>query len=80
MSTKIEATITEAGNGLPSVGELVYCASTNTVYRITSTGDNISTHAGGRGNSIAATLEDAGEPADYTDEEFSSMENYRVLL
>lgn len=78
MQTKIEATIVEAGNGLPGVGALVYDAESNTVYRIVSTNGRIATNGPGCGNSIEATLEEAGDPSDYSDGEWEAVSDCRV--
>lgn len=76
------ATITENGNGLPSIGELCYDSSTDTVYRITGWdgSDLISTHAPGRGNSVQVELEEYGSACDITEEEWEEIEssNYGV--
>jgi len=78
----MNATITENGNGLPSIGELVYDATTDTVYRITGGCDRISTHSGGRGNSVEATLEPIGSAGDTDDGEWEAIQssNYGVSL
>jgi hypothetical protein len=80
MQTQIEATIIEAGNGLPGVGALVYDAESNTVYRIVASNGRISTNGCGCGNSIDATLEEAGDPSDYSDEEWEAVSDCRVDL
>ena len=78
----MNATITENGNGLPSVGELVYDATTDTVYRITGGCSRISTNGGGRGNSIQAVVEAIGSACDTDDDEWEAIEtsNYGVSL
>lgn len=82
--TKIKATITENGNGLPSIGELCYDPLTDTVYRIVAWdgGDRISTHAPGMGNSVNVLLEDAGCAADTSEEDWEAIEsnNYGVAV
>ena len=78
----MNATITENGNGLPSVGELVYDATTDTVYRITGGCDRISTHSGGRGNSVQAVVEPIGSAGDTDEDEWEAIQssNYGVSL
>jgi len=78
----MNATITENGNGLPSVGELVYDATTDTVYRITGGCSRISTHSGGRGNSVEAVVEPIGSAGDTDDGEWEAIQssNYGVSL
>ena len=78
----ITARIHENGNGLPSVGELCYDSSSNTVYRVVDLCGNIETHSPGVGNSIIVELEEVGDPSDVTDEEWEEIEsnNYSVIL
>jgi hypothetical protein len=75
---KIQATIIEAGNGLPGVGDLVYDSNGNTVYRIVESNGRISTNGPGIGNSIEASLEEAGDPYDYSQEEWEQVSDCRV--
>ena len=78
----MNATITENGNGLPSIGELVYDSTTDTVYRITGGCSRISTNGGGRGNSVEAVVEAIGSAGDTDDGEWEAIEsaNYGVRL
>lgn len=80
----IKATITENGNGLPSIGELCYDSATDTVYEVAAYADggNISTNAPGCGNSMAVLLEEQGSASDTTDEEWDaiSSSNYGVSI
>ncbi len=80
----IRATITENGNGLPSIGELCYDPSTDTVYAVIAWdgGDRISTNGPGRGNSVNVMLEKRGCAADTTEEEWEEIEssNYGVTV
>jgi hypothetical protein len=81
---KIKATITENGNGLPSIGELVYDSTTDTVYTIVGWdgSDYISTNGPGSGNSVNVLLEERGDASDTTDEEWDEIEssNYGVAV
>ena len=78
------ATITENGNGIPSIGEICYDPNTDTVYTITGWGgsDRISTNGPGRGNSVNVLLEERGCASDTTDEEWETIEsnNYGVSV
>ena len=47
----INATIVEAGNGLPYTGDLVYSGETNMVYRI-ATCSRVQVNGNGKGNSV----------------------------
>jgi hypothetical protein len=80
----IKATITENGNGLPSIGEICYDASTDTVYTIIGWDGSgrISTHGPGCGNSVNVLLEESGSASDITDKEWEIIEsnNYGVLV
>jgi hypothetical protein len=80
----IKATISENGNGLPSIGEICYDASTDTVYKIIGWdgSDRISTNGPGRGNSVDVILEERGSASDTTEEEWSEIEssNYGVSV
>ena len=80
----IKAIITENGNGLPSIGEICYDPTTDTVYTITGWdgSDRISTNGPGRGNSVAVVLEERGSASDTTEEEWETIEsnNYGVLV
>lgn len=86
MSTekKITARITENGNGLPSIGELCYDSSTDTVYRIIAWdgSDRISTHGPGAGNSIDVVLEYVGSASDASEDDWAAIEstNYGVSV
>ena len=79
----IKATITENGNGLPSIGEICYDANTDTVYTIVGWdgSDRISTNGPGCGNSVNVLLEEGGSASDTTDAEWESIEsnNYGLL-
>lgn len=78
------ATITENGNGLPSIGGLCYDADTNTVYEIVDWdgSDLISTHAPGVGNSVDVILKERGDASDTTEDEWEEIEasNYGVSV
>jgi hypothetical protein len=78
----MQATIIENGNGLPNVGEMVYDATSDTVYRITASDGRISTNGSGRGNSMTATVEDIGSASDLTDDEWENIEssNYGIVI
>ena len=80
----ITATITENGNGLPSIGEICYDSSTDTVYTITAwdDSDRISTNGPGKGNSVDVILEERGDASDTTEEEWETIEgnNYGVSV
>lgn len=73
---KIKATITENGNGLPSIGEICYDATTDTVYFIAawdgSDRIHIHVHGHGRGYSVNVLLEKRGSASDTTDAEWES--------
>lgn len=77
-----KATITENGNGFPSIGSLCYDANTDTVYKVVAWdgSDRISTHGGGRGNSVDVILEKRGCASDTTEDEWEDIEssNYGV--
>lgn len=75
----IEATIIEAGNGLPYTGDLVYSGDTNTIYRIAHC-SRVQTHSSGMGNSMDVTLIEAGDPDDYTESAFADILDCRVDL
>ena len=83
-TTKITATITENGNGLPSIGEICYDANTDTVYKIVAwdESDLISTNGPGRGNSVNVILEERGAASDTTEDEWDDIEssNYGVSV
>lgn len=80
----IKATITENGNGLPSIGSLCYDASTDTVYTVAAwdESDRISTNGPGRGNSVDVILEERGSASDTTEDEWEEIEsrNYGVCV
>ena len=78
MKTEIEATITEAGNGFPSDGGLVYDSESNTVYRVLSKGRIETGRSSGAGNWVLAKLEEAGDPSDYSEEEWEQVSDCRV--
>lgn len=84
MNTQIKATITEQGNGLPSIGELCYDLDTDTVYKIAGWdgSDHISTNGPGQGNSVNVLLEERGSASDTTEEEWEAIEgnNYGVSV
>ena len=73
----INATIVEAGNGLPYVGDLVYSGETNMVYRLV-TCSRVQTNSNGKGNSMDVTLIEAGSPDDYTQHAFDDILDCRV--
>ena len=75
----INATIVEAGNGLPYVGDLVYSGETNMVYRLV-TCSRVQTNSNGKGNSMDVTLIEAGSPDDYTQHAFADILDCRVDL
>jgi hypothetical protein len=80
----MKAKITENGNGLPSIGELVYDSTTDTVYEIVGWdgSDRISTNGTGCGNSVCVIIEERGSASDTTDEEWEDIEtsNYGVTI
>jgi hypothetical protein len=84
MKNTIKATITENGNGLPSLGETCYDSSTDTVYTIVGWdgSDIISTNGPGCGNSVNVVLEERGSASDTTEEEWDTLEstNYGVSV
>lgn len=75
----IDATIVEAGNGLPYVGDLVYSGDTNMVYRLVAC-SRVQTNSNGKGNSMAVTLIEAGSPDDYTETAFADILDCQVDL
>ena len=75
----INATIVEAGNGLPYVGDLVYSGETNMVYRLV-TCSRVQTNSNGKGNSMDVTLIEAGSPDDYTETAFADIGECQVDL
>ena len=74
-----EASIIEAGNGLPYTGDLVYSGETNTIYRIAHC-SRVQTNSSGMGNSMEVTLIEAGSPDDYTETAFADILECRVDL
>ena len=82
MKKTIRATISENGNGLPSIGALCYDANTDTVYRVTAWdgSDQISTNGPGRGNSVDVIVAEIGAASDVSEEEWDEIEssNYSV--
>jgi len=81
-TSQIKATITEQGNGLPSIGDLVYDVSTDTVYAIVGWdgSDRIATNGPGSGNSVNVLLETRGSASDMTDEEWEQIESSNYLV
>jgi len=81
---EITATITENGNGLPGIGELVYDVLTDAVYEVIDWdgSDRISTNGPGRGNSVDVVLEERGTASDMTEEEWETIasNNYGVSV
>ena len=75
----IKASIIEAGNGLPYLGDLVYSGETNMVYKIT-TCSRVQVGGNGKGNSVEVTLIEAGSPDDYSMTAFADMLDCRVDL
>ena len=75
----IKASIIEAGNGLPYLGDLVYSGETNMVYKITAC-SRVQVGGNGKGNSVDVTLIDAGSPDDYTESAFAHILDCRVDL
>ena len=75
----IKASIIEAGNGLPYLGDLVYSGETNMVYKIT-TCSRVQTNSNGKGNSMDVTLIEAGCPDDYTETAFADIGECQVDL
>ena len=73
----INATIVEAGNGLPYTGDLVYSGETNMVYRLV-TCSRVQTNSNGKGNSMDVTLIEAGGPDDYSESAFADILDCRV--
>ena len=68
----IKASIIEAGNGLPYLGDLVYSGETNMVYKITAC-SRVQVGGNGKGNSVDVTLIEAGDPDDYTESAFADI-------
>ena len=80
MSTStIKASIIEAGNGLPYLGDLVYSGDTNMVYRLV-TCSRVQVGSNGKGNSVEVTLIETGSPDDYTETAFADILDCRVDL
>ena len=81
-TTKIKGSIRENGNGLPSIGEICYDSSTDTVYTIIGWdgSDRISTNGSGVGSSVDVILEERGSASDTTEDEWDGIEssNYGV--
>ena len=75
----IKASIVEAGNGLPYLGDLVYSGETNMVYKIT-TCSRVQVNGNGMGNSVEVTLIEAGSPDDYSEAAFANILDCRVDL
>ena len=75
----IDATIIEAGNGLPYIGDLIYSGETNMVYRI-ATCSRVQVGGNGKGNSVDVTLIEAGSPDDYTESAFANILDCQVDL
>ena len=75
----IKASIIEAGNGLPYLGDLVYSGETNMVYKIT-TCSRVQVGGNGKGNSVEVTLIETGSPDDYTEAAFADILDCRVDL
>lgn len=78
--TTVEAIITEAGNGFPSDGGLVYDSTGNTVYEVVRTGRIETGRSSGAGNWVTATLKEAEEsdPTDYSQEAWEEVSDCRV--
>jgi hypothetical protein len=76
MKTTITARLHEQGNGLPSIGELVYDANEGNVYRITGW----TNHGNIIGNCIDAELEYVGDASDISEDEWDSMSDVRVVI
>lgn len=78
--TTISAIITEAGNGFPSDGSLVYDSTGNTVYKVISTGRIETGRSSGAGNWVHATLEEAEEtdPTAYSNDDWEQVSDCRV--
>jgi hypothetical protein len=74
-----QASIIEAGNGLPYLGDLVYSVETNMVYKITAC-SRVQVGGNGKGNSVEVTLIETGSPDDYTESAFDSILDCRVDL
>ena len=64
--------IEEKGNGFPDIGETIYDSRTNSLYEVVSIDSDILTKQG-MANYIYATVKDAGDPTDMTDEEFNDI-------
>jgi hypothetical protein len=75
-----EATIYEAGNGLPGFGDTVL--ADDEFYTIVTPDEHlrISTNGPGQGNSIEATLVSIGNQCDLTDEEWDVVHDGSVVL
>lgn len=79
IKSTIKASIIEAGNGLPYLGDLVYSGDTNTVYKIT-TCSRVQVGGDGKGNSVDVTLIEAGSPDDYSMTAFADILDCQVDL
>lgn len=75
----IKASIIEAGNGLPYLGDLVYSGETNMVYKITAC-SRVQVGGNGKGNSVEVTLIETGSPDDYTESALADILDCRVDL
>jgi hypothetical protein len=75
-----EATIYEAGNGLPGFGDTVL--ADDEFYTIVTPDEHlrISTNGPGQGNSIEATLVAVGNQCDLSDEEWDAVHDGSVVL
>jgi hypothetical protein len=75
-----EATIYEAGNGLPGFADTVL--ADDEIYTIVTPDEHlrISTNGPGQGNSIEATLVAVGNQCDLSDEEWDAVHDGSVVL
>lgn len=79
IKSTIKASIIEAGNGLPYLGDLVYSGETNTVFKIT-TCSRVQVGGNSKGNSVEVTLIEAGSPDDYSMTAFADILDCQVDL
>jgi len=79
---RMDAKISEAGNGFPDVGEYVYCGNNNTVYRVEKIGEDGGIHAIHQyvANWVWAKVEEWGDPWSVSEEEFEAIMDVEVEI
>ena len=70
--------VSDNGNGLPGVDDLVYCSANDSVYCLISEAGPIQTGGPGGGNWQFFEAESAGGPSDYDDDEWEEVSDCRV--